>query len=69
MEEKRYTLIEAQVEIRRRECAQGRHSPSTEVRDFSEPLAVWYCDCGDVLYRPEREPYADHREHREEWRP
>lgn len=51
-EEPRYTLEEAAAELARRECQTEGHRPVTQTITLSDPVGVYYCACGQVLWTP-----------------
>lgn len=50
---KRYTLDEAQRELKRRYCASDGHRPDIVLRDGFGTAHLASCDCGEVVWRPE----------------
>jgi len=49
-DEPKYTLREAEIELRRRECAIQGHRPWTEMRGWNFYEMYWICDCKSVKW-------------------
>lgn len=54
MEEKTYTLAEAQVEMAKQDCAREGHAPSRHFATMADNVGFHTCDCGAVTWVPRR---------------